>query len=309
MESLHMKFKKIHLTGAAGFVGTYVRELLVDRGYEVIGYDFQSSLNENLNPHEIFSKLAEKLETKQLVIHLGAVASTSISKAHLIREQNIEYTRKLANYASKYDIPLIFASSAAVYGVDMLVSCEPEPKNVYGMSKLESEEDLRNQFQHSLGNLLMLRLFNIYGEGEFKKAEMMSIPSRFITDALKFRKIQIWTNERIRDQSRDFVYVKDIAKIICILVEKHPWIESCIDVGTGISVKIEHVAELISQIHEIKTEFSDFPSYIESQNYQHFTKAKTEDLARLIGVFEFTNLDDRISDMWQYYSTLMNIWE
>ena len=304
-----MKFNAIHLTGTAGFVGTCLREFLVTRGYEVIGYDYQFSSNENLHPNEIFSKLEQMSETKQLIIHLGAVASTSSLKAHLIQERNIEFTEKLANHTAKNNIPLIFASSAAVYGVDMNVSRELEPKNLYGISKLESEQALCEQYKDSFGDLLILRLFNVFGEGEMKKEEMMSIPSRFIIDAIKLQKIQIWKNDSVNNQSRDFIYVRDLAEIICRLVEEHPWSESCIDVGTGNSVKFEYVAELLSKMGEIKTEFSNFPSHIEPQSYQHFTRANTQRLFRMIGVFKFKTLEECLKSMWQHYYDLTTIVE
>lgn len=300
-----MKFKVIHLTGTAGFVGTCVREILVASGYEVIGYDYQVSSNENLHPSEIFSRLEEMSEAEQLIIHLGAVASTSSAKVHLIQERNVEFTERLANHAAKNNVPVIFASSAAVYGVDMKVSRELEPKNLYGLSKLKGEEALRKHYKDSIGDLLVLRLFNIFGEGEIKKEDMMSIPSRFIIDAIKLQKIEIWKSELVHNQSRDFVYVKDIAEIICRLVEEHPWTEVCIDVGTGNSVKFEYVAELLSKLSEIKTEFSNFPSYIEPRSYQHFTRANTEGLFRLIGVFNFKTLEECINGMWQHYYDLM----
>ena len=297
-----MKFDLIHLTGANGFIGKSIRNILDTQGYRVIGYDFESASVITHKPEELFKNLKTNESKSQVVLHFGAVASTSSKHLHLITTRNIDYTSKLASFCSGRGIPVVFASSAAVYGSDMRLISEVNPQGQYGKSKLAGEDSLTSSFKNTLSDLIILRLFNVYGSDELRKAEMMSIPSRFIIDGITRRKVQIWNSAGITGQSRDFIYVQDIAEIVLRILGQHPWNEVLMDVGTGDPWSFEKVASLVSAKNSSLIEHVNFPNSINPVNYQVFTRANITNLEKVIGKFTFSRLDYNFDSIWDFYS-------
>lgn len=297
-----MKFDLIHLTGSNGFIGKSIRKILDTQGYKVIGYDFQSASVITHKPEELFENLKTHESRSQIVLHFGAVASTSSKHSHLITLRNIDYTSKLASFCSGRGIPVVFASSAAVYGSDMRLNSDVSPRGQYGVSKLVGEDSLTSSFKNTLSDLIILRLFNVYGSDELRKAEMMSIPSRFIIDGILRRKVQIWNSKLITGQSRDFIYVRDVAEIVFKILGQHPWNEALMDVGTGDPWSFEKVASLVSAKNSSLIERVDFPDSINPVNYQVFTRANTSNLEKVIGKFAFSRLDYIFDSIWDFYS-------
>jgi len=299
---VYLKFDLIHLTGSSGFIGKSIRNILDIQGYRVIGYDFHPASVITHKPEELFENLKAYESRSQVVLHFGAVASTSSKHSHLISTRNIDYTSKLASFCSGRRIPVVFASSAAVYGSDMRLISEVNPQGQYGKSKLAGEDSLTSSFKNTLSDLVVLRLFNVYGSDEVKKAEMMSIPSRFIIDGITRRKVQIWNSKEITGQSRDFIYVRDIAEIVLRILEQHPWNEVLMDVGTGDPWSFEKVASLVSAKNSSLIEHVNFPHLINPANYQVFTRANTTNLEKVIGKFVFSRLDYNFDSIWDFYS-------
>jgi len=296
-----MKFEIIHLTGASGFIGSKLNQRLTKEGVKVFSYDFKNISKVNLEPKRIKDMLQENLDKQQIILHFGAVASTSDLEIEEVREKNVEYTFWLSKIAANLDIPFVFASSAATYGRDMQATRDVNPLNYYGSSKARGEEFLISQYRNHLSNLIVCRLFNVYGFDERGKGSMMSIPSRFILDCLTTKEIDIWKLEEGLNQSRDFIHVEDVVEIIIQIIQRHPWSETLVDLGTGESVAFIKIASLLSKLNEATVNFIKFPNSFDSSTYQVFTKADLSNLNRLGILHKSNSIESNLDELLSQY--------
>ncbi|MFK7920316.1 MAG: NAD-dependent epimerase/dehydratase family protein, partial [Bacteroidia bacterium] len=183
----------ILLTGAAGFIGSYLLGDLNRIGREdiIIVDDFERSAKQaNLHHKKYHAKVPRQnlwqwLETDhpkiEYVIHLGARTDTSEQDQYIFDELNLSYSKRIWQYCSQNQIPLIYASSAATYGdgslgfVDdhKLVS-QFNPLNPYGWSKQNFDQWVLRQSE-TPPSWIGLKFFNVYGPNEYHKGRMASV--------------------------------------------------------------------------------------------------------------------------------------
>lgn len=281
-----MGFDRIHLTGSAGFIGSSLATALSRYcRHSILKYDFTAGYK-TLHPRDLLDQLASGGCKKDLILHFGAVADTRISSNYLVKERNFNYCEELAQALQHGGGKLIFASSAAVYGNTL--ESRPGSDTVlseYARSKKFAETVFLDAFRERICDLTILRLFNVYGPNEISKGNMMSIPSRFIVDAISDGQIGIWTSSESSAQSRDFVHVSDVVNFIVNLLDKMDQ-ETIIDVGSGTSVAFLDLAEHISSIVTSHVVQREFPIEISKNNYQFYTLANTSKMRLIMPDFE-----------------------
>lgn len=249
---------KVLLTGGAGFIGSHISKLLLDRGDEVVIYDNLSRNDDgNIDKRATFVKgdlkdaklLVKTLKNIDAVIHMaGFIAvAESVKNPVMFAQNNIigsVYVLEAMRQAKVKKI--IFSSSACVYGTpDKLPIEEGAPlksDNPYGAGKIAVEKFCETYHNLHGMDVVILRYFNPYGPGERHKPETHAIPN-FITCGLKRELIPLyWKGEQIRD----FIYVEDLANAHITTLNLSGL--GIYNVGTQIGVKVIDVLNKISDI-------------------------------------------------------------
>src|SRR5690625_1949124 len=318
---------KILLTGAAGFIGSFFASSLNQSGYEnlILVDDFSpASKVENhqnldflykIHREQLFDWLESNEGAIDYIIHLGARTDTSEFDEKLLNELNTNYTKKLWEYASDNQIPFIYASSAATYGdgshgfSDQLNREELEkisPLNPYGWSKHVVDIwalDQRKKPPFWAG----LKFFNVYGPHENHKNRMASVVYHAFHQIKETRKMKLFKshNHKFKDgeQLRDFIYVKDLVKIIKFMMQNSTSLNSGIyNVGTGNARSFKDLSEAVFKTLNLKTEiiYIDTPQDIRDK-YQYFTEAEMEKLKNAGYKEKFYSLEEGVNDYIKNY--------
>lgn len=298
----------IVVTGGAGFIGSnIVRELVNVRKKDVIvvddlknGHQFDNIVDIPIKDYidkETFIK--SNIEYRcEAIIHQGACSSTTEWDGEYMMKNNLEYSKQIFEKCYYQNIPLIYASSAAVYGtpelnVPILEREENErPLNVYGYSKLLFDNYLRQRDFGRKGRFVRgcvgLRYFNVYGPGEHHKGSMASTAFHFNNQLKEDGVCKLFeSNEptiQHGEQLRDFVYVGDIVKVIMWLLD-NPWHYGVYNVGSGKAQTFNDVAKAVIDYHgKGEIEYIPFPDHLKGA-YQNYTEANLDNL-RNIGYSE-----------------------
>lgn len=227
--------KYIVVTGGSGFIGSGVIKILNDQGFKNIvvvdnlGHTdkwknlVKKKCLDVIHKDTLFDWLQGRERDIEAFIHLGACSSTVEKDANYLLENNYRYSIRLAEYALENNHRFISASSAATYGDGSLGFSEHhdtleqyEPLNMYGFSK--HLFDLWLKEQNLLDKVVGLKYFNVYGPNEYHKGRMASAILKMVPQALKEGKIKLFKSsepEKYKDgeQVRDFIYVKDAARM------------------------------------------------------------------------------------------------
>ncbi len=227
----------IVVTGGAGFIGSGVIRHLNEMGLsnivvvDELGHDEKwrnlvgKQFAEIVDKNELFSWLQGRQSEVEAFIHLGACSSTVETDASYLLENNYRYTQRLCEYAIENDIRFIYASSAATYGdgsngfSDNHEGLEAlRPLNMYGYSK--HLFDLWAKRNDLLDTIVGLKYFNVFGPNEAHKGRMASAITFLLPQAIETGKVRLFASsdpDRYPDggQLRDFIYVKDVARMTC----------------------------------------------------------------------------------------------
>ena len=263
--------KKILITGGTGFIGRNIVNELLKYDISVI-YIFDRTIKYKWeNSDKIIYIEGDLLYDMDkvnaidfdIVFHEAAnVDTTCIDNKNMI-ETNFEAFVKLVNICNDKNAKLVYASSAAVYGNSKcpnIVDCSENPLNVYGESKLLMDKYIRDNSKKYKINVIGIRYFNVYGNGEQHKGKMMSMVSQMLNKIKNNEDINLFESG---EQKRDFVYVKDVAKcnILAGLSDKTD-IYNC---GYGDSVDFNKIFTIIhsyfknnSKIQYIKNHYNFF---------------------------------------------------
>lgn len=308
----------IVLTGAAGFIASNVAEMLNQSGRQdlVLVDDFSKTGKkrnyENLSFVELvdrnvfFEWFIENHKSVDFVIHLGARTDTTEFDYSVFQKLNVDYTLAIWKDCVKYRIPLIYASSAATYGMGELgyddrhdIVCDLKPLNPYGRSKNEVDKFILGQKEQP-PFWAGLKFFNVYGPNEFHKGKMASVILHAYRQIKETGKVKLFRshNPNYQDgqQLRDFVYVKDVARVILWLMEHQP--ESGLyNVGTGKARSFYDLADNTFKAMGLETniEFIDTPVEIRDK-YQYFTEANMAKLMKAGYDQPFTSLEDGVRE-------------
>ena len=308
----------IVITGAAGFIASVVAARLnKDNFNDLVLVDDFSREERKRNYSELrYSQLVDRDEFMQwfdsnhsqveFVIHLGARSATTEFDYSVLERLNTQYTKDVWTRCAKYGIGLIYASSAATYGDGSLgyddnheVIFDLQPLNPYGKSKNEFDKwAVRQEKQPYFW--AGLKFFNVYGPNEYHKGSMASVILHAFNQITKTGGMKLFRSHKpgIADghQSRDFVYVKDIAEVIMFLMttRKHSGIYN---VGTGKARTFLDLTKATFKAMGVEENISfiDTPEAIRDK-YQYFTEANMQKL-RSIGYNKpFTELEAGVYD-------------
>ena len=309
--------KKFLVTGGAGLIGSNIISLLNEKKIEdilVIDHIGNSEKWKNLSRLK-FSDYIEKekfnLEYEKIIksfkpdflIHEGACSSTTETDGTYLISNNFELTKNLAEVSLKKEISFIYASSAATYGLgehgysDQMEIDKLRPLNMYGYSK--QLFDLYAQKKGWLKKITGLKYFNVFGFGEAHKADMRSVVLKGYEQISETGKLKLFKSyhEDYKDgeQKRDFLYVKDAAKITLYLLFQKKY--GLYNVGRGIAESWNDLAKalFLAMKKEWSVEYIDMPDYLKPK-YQYFTKADTTKLLASGYKDGFTNLEEAIQD-------------
>ena len=307
----------IVVTGGAGFIGSCVVRSLNDAGIEdiIIVDDIASTdkwMNmrnkkylEYVHKSEFLGRI-DQYEDITAIIHMGAQSSTTETNFDYLWNNNFEYTKALWNYCADKQISFIYASSAATYGdgskgfddksdIDLLM-----PLNGYGYSKQLFDMWVKHQAVKFPAQHVGLKFFNVYGPNEYFKGSMASMIFHGYKQIMETGKIKLFKscNPDYEDggQLRDFVYVKDICKVIMWMLKNHH-VSGLFNVGTGRAQSFKELGE--ATFHALgmtpDIEYIDMPEHLRKK-YQYYTQADMEKLRKAGYGDSFMNLEAGAGD-------------
>ncbi len=288
----------IIVTGAAGFVGSnLVRGLNRSGERDILAVDELSDGRkfENLVGCEIADYWDKDLLLARLngslgfvprrIYHQGACAVTTEWDGRFMMENNYRYCAELFDYCIGAGVPLIYASSAAVYGAG---DCFDEdagtehPLNVYGYSKLMFDRYVRRRLGGAGSQVVGLRYFNVYGPRESHKGPMASVAwhlHRQVQQDGEARLFQGSGGYADGEQLRDFVYVDDVVDVN-LWFARHADVSGIFNVGTGRAATFNELADAVIGWHGTgRKRYIPFPEHLE-RAYQSFTQADISKLRR-----------------------------
>ena len=220
------------------------------------------------------------------VFHFGAISDTLERDADKINYYNVRYTNTLAKICRERGIPMVFSSSAAVYGHGN------GPVNPYAQSKLDSERAISD-------GAVCLRFFNVYGPNEYHKGRMSSVMLKWYNELQQTGRIRIFENSA--DYRRDFIYVEDVCKVAYNAFANPR--SGVYDLGTGTAESFERVADcVIRSFGGGEKEYILMPEDLQAQ-YQRNTKADTTAIRSLGWANAFTSLESGVQKYFDYLIT------
>ena len=313
----------IVITGAAGFIASFLAQELNKAGKIdlVLVDDFsrkdKESNHKSIQCHsriertEFIDWFSQNCNEIEFVFHLGARTDTTEMDYSIHEELNLEYSKSIWDICSNHKIPLIYASSAATYGIgengysdNHEIVYKLKPLNPYGDSKNNFDkwvlqEEVQPPFWAGL------KFFNVYGPNESHKGRMASVIYHAFHQIKSTGKMNLFRshNSKYKDgeQLRDFIYVKDVVKI-CLFLYKNQNHSGLFNVGTGkaetFKALVENTFEALNM--ECQINYIDTPEDIRDK-YQYFTEA---DMSKLesVGYNEpFFSLKEGVQDYIQHY--------
>ena len=321
----------ILITGAAGFIGSCLTQYLNEQGIEnlILVDKFRHSEKEknwknkkykHLVDRELLLEWIDENKPKiEFVIHLGARTDVE-SDQNVYQELNVEYSEDIWNYCTAYEIPLIYASSAATYGNGELgyddddnMLADLKPVSPYGTSKNEFDKWAVRQL-NAPPFWAGLKFFNVYGPNEYHKKHKASMVycacSQIESNgALKLNKNQHNDVDQ-RNQSLDFIYVKDVVKVIGWIystMKNNEWTtknNGIYNVGTGMSRSYNDMVKAIFAALNKEPEITYTETPVQTDrvnNYQHFAQASIIKLKHAGYDEPFTSLEEGVDDYVKNY--------
>lgn len=310
----------IIVTGAAGFVGANVVHELNARGYERIvavddledGHKFENLVGATLYGYLDRRAFESAVKSDQLaagsvraVIHLGACTDTTEWNGRRMMADNFSASVAIYEWCQRHGVPLIYASSAAVYGGNARfaeIAENEQPLNVYGWSKLVFDNYVRQHAESSHAPVVGLRYFNVYGPRENHKGRMASVMFHFTRQLAETGMLRLFEGSggfENGEQRRDFVHVTDVARTTIWFLD-HPEVSGIFNVGTGASRSFNDVANSLIAANGAGTlEYIPFPVDLLAA-YQHFTEADLTLLRRTGCDVSFRSIDEGVPSYFQW---------
>jgi ADP-L-glycero-D-manno-heptose 6-epimerase len=307
----------IVLTGGAGFIGSCFLKTLNDEGvYDAVVVD---TLGTGLKWKNLVGKRFSAIVSPQrfreqclndtldgaieAIVHLGACSATTERDADFLLDNNTQYSIDLATAASKNSIRLIYASSAATYGMgeqgyaDWL-GATLRPLNMYGYSKLLFDQWVRETGLD--GEFTGIRYFNVFGPNEYHKGDMASMMYKAFGQISRTGSLRLFRSNSPDfpdgGQMRDFIYVKDVCRVMWKLLENKD-IRGIYNLGAGCARTWNDLATAVftAMGRTPDIEYIDMPESLAGQ-YQNYTCADMTALNETGAATTFTTLEDGIHD-------------
>ena len=315
----------IVVTGAAGFIGSCMIQALSEAGYkDILAVDDFSrpDKNRNLDNKNLWGQthrnnfirwLERNHADVDAVIHLGARTDTTEMDINIFNELNLEYSKAVWMLCAGYDIPLLYASSAATYGLgeqgyddDHARIPLLKPLNPYGQSKQDFDVwVLEQQAAGAPSQWSGFKFFNVYGPNEYHKGRMASVIFHTLRQIKATGGMKLFRSHRPDykdgEQSRDFIYVKDVSSVLLHFLENRP-ANGIYNLGTGQARTFYDLVRGTFQAMGLEPNitFIDTPADIRD-TYQYFTEANMNKVRQTGYIEPFWSLEDGITDYVQRY--------
>lgn len=285
----------IIVTGAAGFIGSCMVAKLNEMGREdlILVDDFSKEIKrrnwegkryvDKIHRNDFFQWAEQNVKSIDLIIHLGARTDTTEFDYSVFEELNVSYTQRMWIFASRHGIPLVYASSAATYGAGELgyrdeetLAYKLQPLNPYGKSKNEIDKWVLKQAV-TPPCWYAFKFFNVYGPNEYHKGRMASVILHSFHQIQECGQVKLFRSHRPDyadgEQLRDFVYVKDVVRVIYWYITHLPQ-SGIYNLGTGLARPFLTLATSTFKAMKLvpNIQFVDIPEDIRDK-YQYFTEA------------------------------------
>lgn len=313
----------IVVTGAAGFIGSCLVNKLNNKGIRdiVVVDDFSNPLKSKNLEHKMFLEQVHRdqffdwLDSHHadvsFILHIGARTDTTEFDEKVFDKLNLNYSKSVWKGCVKHGIPLIYASSAATYGLgewgysdDHALIDKLKPLNPYGESKNEFDKWALKQAQKPVF-WAGFKFFNVYGPNENHKGRMASVIWHAFKQISETGKMKLFRshNPLYEDgkQLRDFIYVKDVVDVLYYFMNQRPN-SGIYNLGTGQARSFLDLAMATfrSMDRKPEVEFIDTPVDIRDK-YQYFTEAKMEKLHEAGFTEPFYTLEEGIEEYVQEF--------
>ena len=318
----------IIVTGAVGFIGSCLISKLNSENYSAIiavdKFDNENknknlkgkSIQEKVDRDHFFEWFEKHHQEIDFIFHIGARTDTTEFDVSIFDYLNLNYTKKIWQLCCEHDIPLVYASSAATYGggehgyIDNEeIIPQLKPLNPYGDSK--NDFDIWALQQNEKPRFWAgLKFFNVYGPNEYHKKRMASVIFHAFNQIKSSDQMKLFRshhpNFKDGEQSRDFIYVKDVVAVLMFLMN-HQKNAGIYNLGTG---KARTFLDLTRSTFramgkEENISFIDTPEDIRDK-YQYFTEASMKKLRDIGYTKPFYSLEDGVNDYVSNYLTKQN---
>lgn len=312
------------ITGAAGFIGSCLlsrlnivsdKELVIVDAFEQKGAQIANLADKRwalkIEREAFLDWFQENSGEVEMVYHIGARTDTTEFDKAIFDQLNVSYSKRVWEICSLAGIPLIYASSAATYGLGEqgyndahTVVDGLQPLNPYGWSKQEFDQWVLQQ-QTAPPFWAGLKFFNVYGPNEYHKGRMASVVFHAFNQITKSGQVKLFRSHRpdFADgaQSRDFIYVMDVVDVIEWLSANQPT-SGLYNLGTGEARPFLDLATstFTAMGREPKIVYIDTPEDIR-ETYQYFTEAEMGKLREVGYSAEFTSLEAGITEYVQRF--------
>ncbi len=303
----------IVVTGGAGFIGSNIVKGLNDLGRKDIlvvddltdGTKFTNladlDIADYMDKDEFISAIVsgENLDI-EVIFHQGACSSTTEWDGKFMMENNYNYSKDLLHYCLDFDIPFLYASSAATYGgrSDNFIEDRvyEKPLNVYGYSKFLFDQYVRKILPNANSQICGFRYFNVYGPRENHKGSMASVAYHLNEQITKGEKPKLFAgSDNFR---RDFIYVGDVVEVnLWFWKNKVSGIFNC---GTGRAESFQSVADAVLDYHKKgEIDYIPFPEHLKGR-YQSFTQADLTKFRKTGCPIEFKTVSQGTTEYMQW---------
>jgi ADP-L-glycero-D-manno-heptose 6-epimerase len=299
-------YKHVVITGGAGFVGSNLAHEMARRYPEAdltVVDDFRSGNFKNLEGFkgDVIAADLASMDIKHyfggrkvdLVFHLASITDTTDHNQFRQTHDNVESWRNLLNYFEGRKTRLVYASSAATYGIAAgvnKVDQEPKPANVYAFSKVQLDNLARRFAKENPTQVVVgLRYFNVYGPREAHKGAASSM---ILQLAQQMRRGQAPRIFKYGEHIRDFVYVKDIVN--CTILAARARVSGIYNAGSGVPRSFNDIMANLNRV--LNTQWQ--PEYIDNPHahYQPHTEADLSETTKALRYTPKFTLEKGVDD-------------
>lgn len=309
---------KIIVTGAAGFIGSCFAGKLNNKGYKeiILVDDFTRPEKENNYVHKAFLEkvdrdvfpawLDDHASEVEFVFHLGARTDTTESDRAVFDKLNLNYSKTVWNACSRHGISLIYASSAATYGLgekgyadDHRIVGELRPLNPYGESKNDFDKWALSQ-SNKPPFWAGIKFFNVYGPNEYHKGRMASVIFHAYHQIRNTGMVKLFRSHnpdyKDGEQLRDFIFVKDVIDVLFFLFKRGEQ-SGLYNLGTGKARTFVDLARATFQAMDLPENivYIDTPIDIRDK-YQYFTEARMDKLRSAGYDYPFYTIEEGVEE-------------